>query len=326
MWITLAILSYLFFAVAAFLDKYILGGALPSPKVYSFYTGLSSLTILFLVPILVLVSSGFTGSFGAIFGESLDIFSVSNFHAIILSLITGGIFLLALYSYYKGVLEFEVSRIGPTVGAIVPLFIFGLVYLFTFIPLNLGFERQPLGFHRFIALICLVLGGLVLMLHREKVITIKSLRISLVAAFLFGLVLVLTKLVYNFLPFWSGFCWIKLGTFFASFFFLLSREVRAKVFNKEKTFRKKVVFPFLFAKTSGAIATVFQNGAIFLAPVIFLPIISALSGIQYVFLIVLATLFFFKFPNILREEISKKVLLQKTIAVWLIVMGLIFLA
>ena len=310
MWLTLAILSYLFFAVAAFLDKYILGGALPSPKVYSFYTGLSSLAILFLLPILILVSSGSMGFFGVTLDGPLDIFSVSDISAIVLSLITGGIFLLALYFYYKGVLEFEVSRMGPTVGAIVPLFILGLVYLFTFIPLDLGFERQSLGFHKFIALVCLVLGGLVLMLHREKVITIKSLRISLVASFLFGLTLVLTKLVYNFLPFWSGFFWIKLGTFFASFFFLFSREVRIMVFNNKKTFRKKIAFPFLSAKALGAVATVFQNGAIFLAPVIFLPIVSALSGIQHVFLIVLATLLFFKFPNILREEISKKVLLQ----------------
>lgn len=326
MWLTLAILSYLFFALAAFFDKYILGGALPSPKVYSFYTGLSSLTILFFIPIMILVSSGVTGSFDAILSESLNIISVSNSLAVLLSIITGGVFLLALYAYYRGVLEFEVSRIGPTVGAIVPLFILGLVYLFTFIPFNLGFERQPLGFHKLIALTCLVLGGLVLVLHREKIITIKSLRVSLIASFLFGLALVLTKLVYNFLPFWSGFFWIKIGTFLASFFFLFSKEVRIKAFSREKTLKKKVAFPFIFAKASGAVATVFQNGAISLAPIIFLPIISALSGIQYVFLIVLAILLFFKFPKILKEEISKKVLLQKTIAIWLIVMGLIFLA
>jgi len=40
----------------------------------------------------------------------------------------------------------------------------------------------------------------------------------------------------------------------------------------------------------------------------------------------LAILFFFKFPKILKEEISKKILLQKTIAIWLIVAGLVLLS
>ena len=61
-------------------------------------------------------------------------------------------------------------------------------------------------------------------------------------------------------------------------------------------------------------------------PLIVLPLINALGGVQYVFLIILATLFFFKFPEILKEEISRKVLLQKTLAIWLIVAGLALLS
>ena len=109
-------------------------------------------------------------------------------------------------------------------------------------------------------------------------------------------------------------------------FFLAFHEVRNEVFAKKGIFKKKIAFTFLFTKMTGASGSILQNGAIFVAPAILIPIINALSGVQYVFLIILATLFFFKFPKILKEEISRRVLLQKTLAVWLIVTGLALLS
>lgn len=313
MWFTLAIISYLFFALASFLDKYLLGGVLPSPKIYSFYTGILALSVLLLIPIGTLVS--------------LDFFFIPSFPLIILSFITGITIVLFLFSYYKGVQDFEVSRIGPAVGGIAPLFILGLVYLFAFISPNLGFQKRVLAPQEFLALIFLILGSVTLSLHREKLATLKSLKISIIASFLLGLSLVLSKLVYNsFQSFWPGFIWIGLGQFFGAMFFLFFHEVRNEVFSKKGIFKKKIAFPFLSAKVAGGLGSILQNRAIFLAPAILVPMINALSGIQYIFLIILATLFFFKFPKILKEEISKKVLFQKTIAVWLIVTGLVLLS
>lgn len=326
MWFTLAILAYFSIALAAFLDKYILGGPLPSPKIYSFYIGLLSLSVLLIVPFGILLSLGPFPSLEIIFPEAFEIFFIPSFSLIILSLITGIIFLLALFFYYRGVYDFEISRIGPAVGGIVPLFTLALIYFFTFIPLNLGFQRQVLIPREYLALIFLVLGSIILTLHREKLATFKSLKISIIASFLFSLAFVLTKLVYTFLPFWTGFIWIKLGGFLGALFLLFSYEIRKGIFRHERGFGKKIALPFIFARGAGAMGGVLQNGAIFLAPMIFLPLINALTGIQYVFLIILATLLFFKFPQILKEEISKRVLLQKTLAVWLIVAGLALLS
>jgi hypothetical protein len=327
MWLSLAILSYILLAVSAFLDKYILGGPLPSPKMYSFYTGTFSLAVVLLVPIGLLCSLGGVPFLENIFPDPSELVLIPNIFLIALSFAAGSVFLLALYLYYKGVIEFEVSRIGPIVGAINPLFTLAFIYLFTLIPLNLGFERETLTFYKFLALSFLILGSLALSLQKERAATLRSLKISFLASLFFGLAFVLIKTVYNFLPFWTGFIWIRIGTFIAALVFFFSPEVRAKVFTKKRNFAvKKVAYPFFFGKVSGALATILQNGSIFLAPAIFLPIINALSGVQYVFLILLAFLFFFKFPHILKEEISKKVLVQKTLAVWFIVMGLLFLS
>jgi len=326
MWFTLAILSYLFLALTAFLDKYILGGPLPSPKIYSFYTGILSLLVLLLIPIGFLVSFGFLAPLRMIFPETSKIFLIPNLPLIILSLTTGIIAILFLFFYYKGVQDFEISRIGPAVGGITPLFILGIIYFFTFISSGLGFERRVLAPRELLALILLILGSVILTLHRDKLATLGSLKASFIASFFLGLSFVLSKIVYKFLGFWPGFIWIGIGQFSGAMFFLFFHEVRNEVFSKRGILGKKIAFPFIFAKGIGGLGSILQNRAIFLAPVVFLPVINALSGVQYIFLIILATLLFFKFPGILKEEISRKVLLQKAIAVCLVVMGLVFLS
>jgi len=54
--------------------------------------------------------------------------------------------------------------------------------------------------------------------------------------------------------------------------------------------------------------------------------VNALQGLQYVFLLFFAVFLSFKFPNILKEEVSRDVLLQKIIAVLLIGGGLVLLS
>jgi len=69
----------------------------------------------------------------------------------------------------------------------------------------------------------------------------------------------------------------------------------------------------------GAGAFILQNWAIALAGLAYLSIINALQGVQYVFLFILTGL-------ILKEGLSKKVILQKFFAIILIGIGLVFLA
>jgi len=73
------------------------------------------------------------------------------------------------------------------------------------------------------------------------------------------------------------------------------------------------------------LATVLQSLAIALVPVAYLAIVNALKGIQYVFLFLLTILFSYYLPSYLKETLSKKALVQKISAIFLISLGLVIL-
>ena len=72
-------------------------------------------------------------------------------------------------------------------------------------------------------------------------------------------------------------------------------------------------------------ANVLQNWAISLAPLVYIAVINALQGVQYVFLLIFAVLLSVKFPQILREEISGNIIFQKAVAILVIALGLAIL-
>lgn len=299
-WLIVAITAYFILAIVSLVDKYLLVGPIPNPKIYTFYVGILGVLVLFLVP--------FVG------------FSVPQPSQIILSLLAGAIFIYGLFWFYKALRDFEASRVVPAIGGILPLFTLGLVYIFSA-------GKETLGYFKFFAFILLILGSILITYERSKKISFQSLRISAIAAFFLALSFVLTKYVYLAQPFWSGFIWIRIGGFLMAIFsFLLFKEIREEIFKKKVSFKKRTIGIFLSNQAMGAGAGILQNWAIFLAPLVYVAIINALQGIQYVFLLIFATLISLKFPKILKEEISRKLLLQKIIAILLIGGGLVLLA
>lgn len=290
-WLIAIISAYFLFAVVSLGDKYILKGP-PNPKIYAFYVGVLGILILLLIP--------FVG------------FSIPGIVGILFCLLAGAMYIFAILGAYEGLEKFEASRIIPAIGGFMPLFIFGLIYLFS------GGE-EVLGFKEIIAFILLILGSIFITWNPSKKVSFKSLQISAVTAFLFALSFVLTKYVYLMLPFWTGFIWIRISAFLIALFFIFFKEVRKEIFSKKSSFSKKTSALFLFNQGLGAGAFILQNWAIALAGLAYLSIISAFQGVQYVFLFILTML-------ILKEGISKKIVLQKIIAILIIGTGLAILA
>jgi len=291
LWLTPIILAYFLFAIVALGDKYLLKGPL-NPKIYAFYVGVLGILTLFLIP--------FVG------------FSIPGVLGLLFCLLAGTIYIFALLGLYEGLEKFEASRIIPAIGGFSPIFILALTYSFS------G-GKEILGYRELLAFLFLLLGSVLITIEPTKKISFKSLKVSVLTAFLLALTFVLTKYVYLMLPFWTGFIWIRISAFLIALFFILFREVRKEVFSAKSSFSKKTSVFFLFNQGVGAGAFVLQNWAIALAGFAYLSIISALQGIQYVFLFILAAL-------ILKEGLSKKVILQKVIAILFIGLGLVFLA
>ena len=142
---------------------------------------------------------------------------------------------------------------------------------------------------------------------------------------MFSLDYIFSKLVFTTQPFLLGLIWIRTFVFLFVLLFLISKKSRKEIFAKQMISDKKTQLVFLYAQTCGGIANFLQSFAISLAPVVFLATVNSLRGIQYIFLF-LATLFISLFyPKILKEELSKKIVIQKVISIIFIVAGLAIL-
>jgi hypothetical protein len=304
-WILITIFSYLIMAGVNLLDKHLIRSALPNPKVYSFYVG-----ILFL---LTLVLAPFVG------------FYVPNPGQIILAMSAGASFVFGLLWFYKALNGFEASRIVPVVGGMTPIFTFGMVFILS------GF-KESITIPAFFAFLLLVLGTVLMGFEKNKNFSIKSFGISLTAAFLFSLSFVLSKYAYLALPFWTAFIWRSMGgAALAVCFFAIFPEVRQEVRKmfgskpKEKKSPKTAII-FVINQGASAGASIMQNWAISLVPLAYVAHINALQGVQYVFLLIFSIILSVKFPEFLKEQASKKLMVQKIIATLIIGAGLAVLA
>lgn len=302
LWLLVTISAYFLLAIVFLVDKYLLTGPIPNPKVYAFYVGILGLLVLLLGP--------FVG------------FYIPEIKLILLSLVAGALFIYALFWFYKSLNLFEASRIVPAIGGLVPLFTFGLIYLFSK-------GKETLSLLEGLAFILLVLGSVLIVWEKEKFVNLKSLKNSLITAFFFSLSFVLVKYVYLALPFWTGFIWTKIGGFLTAIFFLLfATEVKKEIFKFRQKGRKlnyKIAAIFVSNQGLGAGVNILQNWAIALVPLAYVVFINALQSIQYAFLFLIIIFLSKFFPHILKEELTPKIVFQKIISIFLISLGILIL-
>jgi len=299
LWLIVAILAYLISAVVFLVDKYLLVNSIPNPKVYSFYVGILGIAVLSLLPFIE--------------------FSVLTPPYLVFAFIAGASFVLAILWFFKGLGLYEPSRIVPAVGGILPVFTFLLIFI-------LSKGKEALSFWEIISLLLLILGSFLITYERAKKFSPESLKISAIAAFFFAFSFVFSKYVYLEYPFLLGLVWIRLGGVAMALIFLFSRRLRDELFKEKPGFEKKTAVVFFSGQAAGAGAGILQNWAVALVPLAYVAFVNALQGVQYAFLLIFAVLLSSTFPKILKEEISREVILQKITAVIIIGAGLTILA
>jgi len=300
-WLIVAILSYFLFSLVAIGDKFLLAGP-PKPKLYSFYANTLGGLIILLIP--------FVG------------FTILPFWEAFFCILTGAIFLFALLALYEGLEKYEASRIIPAMGGFTPVFTFCLAFLFS------G-GKEILSFAEIAAFILLIAGSIIISKDPLKKLSKNSLTIAAISAFFLALYFVLAKYVFLMLPFWHGLIWIKIGSLITSLFLLFSKDVQAEIFKKKSqksSFSKKTGALFILNQIFGASAAILQNWAIALAGIAYISLVAALQGVQYLFILIIAFALAWKFPKILKENFSKKIIIQKLISVILIAAGLAIIA
>lgn len=295
-WLFVIILAYFFFSLASLGDKLVLNRR-ADPVVYTFYVGFFSILLALIIPFI---------NFGWPARE-----------AVIWIILEAAVNILGLYLMYRAVNKFEVSKVITTIGATQPVFIFALTWIF--------WGPQTMATKIILAFIVLLLGSIIISVERNINLTADYLKITILASLMFSLDYVFSKFVFSSMTFWQGFIWMRMFIFLFSLLFLITAKNRKAIFTKQTITDKKTGLLFALTQMSGGGANMLQSFAIFLAPVAFLPIINSLRGIQYVFLFLL-TLFFSVFlPKILKEEISKPVVIRKIFSIILIAIGLALL-
>jgi len=296
MWLIVIILAYLFFGFASLGDKLVLAGK-PKPNSYTFYVGVFGLFVILFIPF---INFGFPDKTGLIW--------------IILDAIVR---IVGIYTMYVALERFDVSKVVATIGATQPIFIFILTWVF--------WGPQTMPAMDILAFIILLVGSIIISIERNLEITGDYLKITIFSSVMFSLDYIFAKLVFLNQPFLQGIVWVSIFIFLFVLVFLFIKKSRKEIFAKRIISNKKTQVFFLCAQAFGGAANFLQSFAIFLAPVAFLAIVNSLRGIQYVFLFLMTLFISYFYPKVLKEELSKKIILQKTISIILIAIGLAIL-
>src|SRR3989344_2429725 len=304
-WLFIIILSYFFFSVAAFGDKLILSGFSgkrvkfeeTDPALYTFFVGVLNILIVVFIPF---------------FGLPLPTWGTHVW--IILEALT---MVLSLYFLYSAVQSFEVSKVVPVIGAFQPIFVFILSFLLFGTAL-----LQPYALAIFVLLIA---GSMFISFEEKFHATKKFLVLTVGAAALFSLEYVFSKLVFLNMDFVHGLIWMRIWSFVFAMLLLSIPKLRKRIFAKKPMASKKTSLGFVAFQTMGALAGLLQNWAVALVPVGYLAIMNSLRGLQYLFLFFIAVSFSHFLPAIFKERITQKAIINKSIGIFMIILGMIFL-
>ncbi len=296
LWILVITLAYFCFALASLGDRIILSGH-SRPNSYTFFVGILSAAVILLIPFV-----GISVPQGILW----------------LWIILAALFnILGIYTMFSALNVFDVSKIIPTIGALQPIF----VVIFSFLILG----EDAMESRQIFAFIILLLGSVLISIEKNYRVTRRSLKLSFFAALFFSLEMIFAKIVYLDLAFWDGFIWMKIFGLVFVMSFLFNKTFRRDIFKVDQKLDKKNSIIFFLGQGFGGLANILQGWAISLVPLAYLGIMNAMKGLQYVFLFIFALIISAAFPKLLNEKTSKTIIIQRIIAIILIIIGLLVL-
>ncbi len=299
-WLAITLIGYSLNAVATLISKWLLVKEIPEPVTFTFYIGVLNLLALVLIP------------FGVV---------IPGMTQLGIALLSGVAYAWAMYMLAKALTTDEASRVAPMVGGLQPIFV--ALFALWFLP-EVFIKSQYLGFGLIIVgsiLIALKIGKAKFSFHRKKIFT-HSLKYILFSSALFGLSYASLKLVYIQQGFISGFFWTRVGTFLFVLVLALIPGNWKIIKKSSKKSGPKAKGWFMIGQVLGALSFLLVSYAISIGPV---TIINALQGVQYVILFVLAVILSRNFKHLLDEPLTKKIVIQKVVAIALILAGLWFI-
>src|SRR3989344_19608 len=285
-WLSLALFAHLFTAAAFVIDKYLLAGKIPRPFAYSFWVAVLSFVAVTLVP------------FGVYVPDAL---------IIIIALVSGVTFFLALFFLYRAIRKTDVSIASPQVSSVSVVCMYFLSIWFLGDP----FSLKALFSFGVVMVGIIFLGKTSYRVWRE----------ALLGGVFFGISLVTLKISFELTDFVNGFFWSRVGFVGIALATLVAPRAREEVLHSYSKSSSSSKFLFLLSKFIAGLGFLIFNFAISLGNV---AMINALLGMQFVFIFILSLIFGRKIPA-LAEDNAFPVLVRKLSGFALVILGLIIL-
>ncbi len=292
-WIVYAITAYLLWSITTLFDKYIVGNKIKNLYVNSVFVGIFMIVGLLFFPLVKI--------------------QYDHWIYLVIAFLGGIFFILGHLPYYKILDHQEVSRVA-VVWQTIPLFV---------LLLSSSFLSEQLQRYDYIAFFLLVAGGFIVNLTSLKLSVNKAFWYMLLSSIIFGFSYFFQKVSYEHGDFWLMYIIIILGFFLSSCSLLLFNDVRSSFYQHITSGDKVLYAVLLFKALLGIPAFLAINYAISLASV---SLVNALEGLYAVFVFIGTLLTSYFVPHFVKEEISRKIFLQKSIAIVMVVVGTVLLA
>ena len=294
-WIYFVILSEFMWSVTSLLDKALLSkNYIKSPFVFIIFNGLMNILLIFLLPFF---------NFG-----KLGIVDIS------IALMSGIFLIIGLVFYYKAVQNEEISRV-IMLWQFTPVFVLLISFLFL---------NEKLSSNYLAGFVFLIAAGLVVGYKKinGKMILSKAFYYLVGASVFISIFYVFSNHIYQVTNFWSAFMWLRLSAL-SSIFLLLIPSIRKEFFETWNAMRKNSRLTISSKMIIDFSAFIILGLAMVSGPV---ALISALgSSLAPIIIFLLTTLTTLYLPNLIKEEINKKIVLIKLLAIALIIAGIIFI-
>ena len=293
-WVYFVLIAQGIWSITSLIDKIVISkGYIKNPAVYIVLNGLSNIFLVFLLPFVGL--------------EPL------KFMDILIVLLSGVMFSFAVAIYYKAVQYDEISRVAM-LFQIIPVFVLILSFLF------LG---EILTKSHFMGFLFLLSAGITVSYKKfENSFKLsKAFYYMLISTFLAALYYVSSKHIFSVTNFWSAFIWLRL-TSFSALFVLFVPSIRKQFAETFKGMKSKVKGLLSFKMLIDFSAFIFSGYAILYGPISLVTALNNSINPLFVFMITLFTSVYI--PNLIREDIDKRAILTKVLAIALIIAGIVF--
>ncbi len=231
-------------------------------------------------------------------------------------LLSGMVFVFYLIPYFKALQKEDSSRIVP-LFQFIPLLVLSFSYLFL---------HEGITTHQLLGFAVTFVGAFMLTAEKGESKILKPRRafwLMLLSSLLYSLAPILFKYVVVTTDFWTAFFYQALGGGIAALLLLLVPPYR-KSWLKEGLHLSFPIWGIMSINQAIAIlAELSSSFAFSIAPV---ALVSVLTGTQSFFVFIFAIILSIKFPYIVSEDIEKNTLLLKSLSIFLIFLGLIFIS